>query len=177
MRYLVRAKVKPERAADLFAAIQTDTLGQGSVAEGEYLRNMHEARLFPDGTARWVETCYCATPLEEELPYWEEFFELTKIQDAHSRRNCRDENGSEPWACGNCDCTRKLEQRLAKTGVPFLPELAKTTSPAAATQPANFTAPAQLDRETAEPQGRQIGANLETSYNPNRKVGLQTMFE
>jgi hypothetical protein len=125
MRYLVRAKVKPERAAELLSAIQTDTLGQGSVAEGEYLRNMQEARLFPDGTARWVETCYCATPLEEERPYWEEFFDLAKVQDAHSRKNCRDENGSEPWACGSCDCTRKLEQRLKETGVVFLPELAK----------------------------------------------------
>ena len=26
----------------------------------------------------------------------------------------------EPWACGDCDCTKKLEQRLNETGVPFL---------------------------------------------------------
>ena len=120
MRYLVRAKVKPGREADLLSAIQTGTLGAGSVAGDEYLRNMRDARQFPDGTARWVEVCYCLTPLEEERPYWEEFFELVKVQDAHARKNCRDENGTEPWACGDCDCTRKLEQRLAEKGTPFL---------------------------------------------------------
>ncbi len=105
MRYLVRARVKPGREADLLKAIQTDTLGQGSVAVGEYLRNMQEARLMADGTARWVEVCYCPTPLEEERPYWEEYFDLVRVQDAHGRHKCRDENGSEPWACENCDCT------------------------------------------------------------------------
>src|SRR5689334_4011765 len=107
MRYLVRARLKPGCDKALQEAIDSKQLGAGSVAEGEYLRNMTEARQFPDGTARWVEVCYCATPLEEERPYWEEFFELEKVQDAHARKNCRDENGSEPWACGNCDCTEK----------------------------------------------------------------------
>ena len=55
MRYLVRARVKPGREADLLQAIEEETLGQGSVAEGEYLRNMQEARLCADQTARWVE--------------------------------------------------------------------------------------------------------------------------
>jgi hypothetical protein len=123
MRYLVRARLKPGCEAALREVIESKKLGAGSVAEGEYLRNMHEARRFPDGTARWVEVCYCATPLEEERPYWEEFFELVKVQDAHSRKNCRDDNGSEPWACGNCDCTLKLEARLRQCGRPFLERL------------------------------------------------------
>ncbi len=123
MRYLVRAKLKPGRERALVHAIRDGSLGQGSVAEGEYLRNMGEARQFPDGTTRWVEVCYCPTPLEEERPYWEQFFELVKVQDAHARRNCRDENGSEPWACGDCDCTRRLEERLAAQGAPFLSKL------------------------------------------------------
>jgi len=95
-------------------------LGQGSIAGDEYLRNMNEARLCPDGTVRWVEVCYCPTPLQEERPYWEEYFELVKVQDAHDRRKCRDENGSEPWACGDCDCTSGLEEKLKNTGKPFL---------------------------------------------------------
>ena len=45
MRYLVRARVKPGRKAELLKAIEGETLGQGSVAEGEYLRNMQDARL------------------------------------------------------------------------------------------------------------------------------------
>jgi hypothetical protein len=120
MRYLVRAKLQPGRKQKLLQAIENEILGQGSVAEGEYLRNMKHARLSADGTARWVEVCYCPTPLEEERPYWEEYFELTKIQDAHDRRRCRDQNGSEPWACGECDCTERLEKKLAETGKSFL---------------------------------------------------------
>ncbi len=123
MRYLVRARVKPGREGDLLEAIQQETLGRGSVAEGEYQRNMQEARVFADQTARWVEVCYCPTPLLEERPYWEEYFELTRVQDAHDRRKCRDENGAEPWDCGECDCTARLEEKLKVSGKPFLDAL------------------------------------------------------
>lgn len=120
MRYLVRARVKQGQEAELLKAIEEETLGQGSVAEGEYLRNMRDAQLFPDQTARWVEVCYCPTPLLEERPYWEKYFELTRVQDAHDRRKCRDANGTEPWACKNCDCTAKLEERLKNSGQPYV---------------------------------------------------------
>ena len=123
MRYLVRARVKPGREADLLEAVEQETLGQGSVAEGEYLRNMQEARLCDDDTARWVEVCYCPTPLQEEQPYWERYFDLTRVQDAHDRRRCRDENGTESWACGECDCTAQLEEKLRASGKPFLESL------------------------------------------------------
>ena len=120
MRYLVRARIRPGREQALLKTIDEGRLGQGSVAEGEYLRNMTAARLLPDQTTRWVEVCYCPTPLLEERPYWEEFFELVKVQDAHDRRQCRDHNGSEPWACGDCDCTIRLEEKLDVSGEPFL---------------------------------------------------------
>src|SRR5262245_19412165 len=126
MRYLVRARVKPGKESALLRAIEAGALGEGSVAFGEYLRNMRDARLCEDQTARWVEVCCCPTPLLEERPYWEEYFELTKVQDAHDRRRCQDENGSEPWACGNCDCTERLERRLEDTGEPFLEALGLT---------------------------------------------------
>jgi hypothetical protein len=130
MRYLVRARVKPGREADLLEAIEQETLGQGSVAEGEYLRNMQDARLCPDHndeqTARWVEVCYCPAPLQEEQPYWEQYFDLTRVKDAHDRRKCRDENGTEAWACGDCDCTARLEQKLKTSGKSFLAELRNT---------------------------------------------------
>jgi len=129
MRYLVRARVKPGRESDLLKAIENKTLGQGSVAEGEYLRNMNDARLCPDQTARWVEVCYCPTPLQEERPYWEQFFDLTRVQDAHDRRKCRDENGTESWACNGCDCTARLEEKLKKSGTPFLDFLVKFSRP------------------------------------------------
>ena len=123
MRYLVRARVKPGCEAALLKAIEAGTLGEGSVAEGEYLRNMKDARLCPDETVRWVEVCYCPTPLQEEQPYWDKYFELTKVQDAHDRRRCKDQNGSEPWACGGCDCTDRLERKLKAMGKPFLDSL------------------------------------------------------
>src|SRR5690242_19190227 len=123
MRYLVRARVKPGCEGCLLRAIEDRSLGRGSVAEGEYLRNMGDARVGPDGEARWVEVCYCPTPLQEERPYWEQYFDLTRIQDAHDRRKCRDENGSEAWACENCDCTERLEQKLSTWGEMFLTAL------------------------------------------------------
>ena len=65
--------MRPGQERALLKAIEEETLGQGSVAEGEYLRNMKDARLCADETARWVEVCYCPTPLQEERPYWEAF--------------------------------------------------------------------------------------------------------
>ena len=120
MRYLVTARVKPGREKALLCAIENGTLGRGSVAGGEYLRNMTDARIRSDGVIRWVEVCFCATPLEEERPYWEEYFELVRVQDAHAREKCRDLNGEEPWACSECDCTVKLEAHLRKQGQAFL---------------------------------------------------------
>ena len=113
MRYLVRARVKSGCERNLLAAIEDGSLGRGSIAGDEYIHNMEQARLAADGTARWVEVCFCETPLEEERPYWEEYFELLSVKDAHARRNCRHENGTEAWACCDCDCTAALEQKLA----------------------------------------------------------------
>jgi hypothetical protein len=120
MRYLVRARVKPGKEQALLRAIENGSLGAGSVAGDEYLRNMDEARLCTDGTARWVEVCYCETPLQEELPYWQEYFEVIRVQDAHARHRCRDLDGSEPWACSECDCTAKLELKMKGWGERFL---------------------------------------------------------
>jgi hypothetical protein len=68
MPYLVRARVRPGGEQSLVQAIEQRTLGKGSVAGGEYLRNMQDARLCSDSTARWVEVCYCPTPLQEKRP-------------------------------------------------------------------------------------------------------------
>jgi hypothetical protein len=126
MRYLVKARLKPGQEKPLTAAIESGELGRGSVAGDEYLHDMQHARVNEEGLAQWVETCFCATPLDEERPYWEKYFELLSIKDAHARANCRHENGAEPWACCDCDCTAKLEAHLAQTGKGFLDELNKT---------------------------------------------------
>jgi hypothetical protein len=120
MRYLVTARVRPGKEAALLRAIEAGTLGSGSVAGDEYLRNMTDARLLSDGRVQWVEVCFCTEPLAEERPFWEEFFELVRVQDAHARSRCRDESGAEPWACCGCDCSAKLEAKLVERGTAFL---------------------------------------------------------
>ena len=121
MRYLVTARVKSGRAQALDRAIEDGSLGRGSVAGDEYLRNMAAARQLDDGRVQWVEVCYCATPLAEEREYWDTYFTLDKVQDAHARSRCRDLNGTEPWACSDCDCTARLEAHLAGKGGAFRP--------------------------------------------------------
>jgi len=123
MRYLVKAKVKPGQEKPLLAAIESGTLGRGSVAGQEYLENVDQARIAEDGVCTWVEVCFCATPLEEERTYWEQYFDLLRIKDAHARKNCRDANGIEAWACCDCDCTRKLERKLQLIGKPLVSAL------------------------------------------------------
>lgn len=127
MKYLVTARVRPGKEEALLQAIEKGTLGLGSVAGDEYLHDMAQARRIEDGTVKWVEVCFCWEPLQEERPYWEEYFELVRVQDAHSRRLCRDENGTEPWACCDCDCTEKLEGRMEGWGRPFLEVLREET--------------------------------------------------
>jgi hypothetical protein len=123
VRYLVTARVKTGREEALADAIDDGTLGAGSIAGDEYFRNMDQARQLDDGRVQWVEVCYCPTPLQEEREYWEGYFDLVKVQDAHARSRCRDLNGAEPWACGDCDCSARLEARLATRGRAFLSEL------------------------------------------------------
>jgi hypothetical protein len=119
MRYLVTARVKSGQREALDRAIDEGTLGAGSIAGDEYSYDMQHARELPDGRVKWVETCFCAVPLDEERPYWEEYFELLSVKDAHSRSRCRHENGTEPWACSSCDCTARLEAHLRGQGKPF----------------------------------------------------------
>jgi hypothetical protein len=123
VRYLIKARVKPTCQKLLLSAIGDGTLGKGSIAGDEYIYNMKEARVNEEGVATWVETCFCDPPLAEERPYWEEYFELLNVKDAHSRRNCRHENSTEPWACCHCDCTQNLEEKLRRSGKSFLQNL------------------------------------------------------
>lgn len=123
MRYLVKARIKTGQQRSLLQAIEENTLGQGSIAGDEYQHDMKQARVDAAGVATWVETCFCDPPLAEERSYWEKYFELLAVKDAHARRNCRHENGTEAWACCDCDCTAKLEEKLQNEGESFLAKL------------------------------------------------------
>ena len=131
MRYLVKARVKPGKKAALLRSIEDGTLGRGSIAGDEYLYDMEQAHVSNEGEVHWVETCFCPTPLQEERPYWECYFELLSVKDAHNRKNCRDWNGTEPWACSNCTCTQRLEERLRQRGCSFLAKLSASEKQAA----------------------------------------------
>ena len=135
MRYLVKAKLKPGKENALLQAIQTRALGKGSVAGGEYLRDMYQARHLENGETRWVEVCFCAEPLQEELPYWQEYFEIIDINNAHNKEKCKDLNGSEPWACLDCDCTERLEAKMKNWGEEFIESLQKRGATADFKQP------------------------------------------
>ncbi len=91
MRYLVTGRIRPGKYEPLLRAIENRTLGRGSVAGGEYIRNMKNARKMENGDLR----------------------------DAHARHNCKDATGEEPWACSHCDCTKKLEEKMEGWGVKF----------------------------------------------------------
>jgi hypothetical protein len=128
MRYLVKARLKHGKRRELVRAIDTKELGRGSVAGGEYVDDMTQARELADDTVCWVETCFCPTPLEEERPFWEEYFELLRIKNAHDPQRCRDLNGTEPWACCDCDCTKRLEEKMQSWGRPFVASLRAASS-------------------------------------------------
>jgi len=125
MKYLVTATLKPNWRKDLLESVTQQTLGRGSIAGHEYLQNMRQARLLKDGRVLWIEVCFCPTPLQEEQPYWEKYFKLERVEDAHNRKRFRDLNGKEPWACCNCTCTctSALGKRLDRQGQPFLETL------------------------------------------------------
>jgi hypothetical protein len=123
MRYLIKAKLKEEKQQQLKQAIDNTTLGKGSIAGGEYIRNMKSARLLEDGTTTWIEVCFCDPPLAEERPYWGEYFYLLKITDATDRKNCKHETGKKFWSCVNCNCTAKQEKEMENWGDSFYKSL------------------------------------------------------
>jgi hypothetical protein len=123
MRYVVKAFLKKDKQLQLKRAIDEGKLGAGSVAGGEYIRDMKHARLLDDGSAEWIEVCFCDPPLDEERPYWEEYFDLNDIEDATDRKICKHETGELPWSCVDCACTKKQEKELMRVGSSFYESL------------------------------------------------------
>jgi hypothetical protein len=106
MRYLLAARVKPERRADLLRALEDGTFGRG-FPYGDLGGVLCEGRVDASGTIRWVEVCYCresyGVAMEEELPYLEEYLTDIEVADARNPLHCE----GYP-ACNDCDCTRKV---------------------------------------------------------------------
>jgi hypothetical protein len=106
MRYLVSARVRPGRRADLLAALEEGRFSEG-FPYGDLGEVLAEGRVDLDGTIRWVEVCYCreylGAALVMELPYLVKFLTDIEIADARSPRHCK----GYP-ECDDCDCTRKV---------------------------------------------------------------------
>ena len=105
MRYLLGARVKPDRAVELLRALEDGTFGEGfPYADlGEVLLT---GRVDATGMIRWVEVCYCreyyGVAMHEELPYLEEYLTDIEVADARSPVSCE----GYP-SCNDCDCTKK----------------------------------------------------------------------
>jgi hypothetical protein len=122
MRYLLSARVRPEKRAELIAAIESGSFGHG-FPYGDLGETLCEGRVDPGGTIRWVEVCYCreyyGVAMAEELPYFEEFLTDMTIADARSPAHCE----GYP-VCDDCTCTKKVRPK----GEPFLEYLRRTAS-------------------------------------------------
>lgn len=120
MKYLVKVKLKESKASELFEEIRRGTLGTGSVAFGEYIKNMNHARMLDDGTVCWIEIRFCSIPLNEERPYWEKYFENITVENTQDPKYCQDSNGELKRACFGCSCTEELEEKMLNWGTPFI---------------------------------------------------------
>jgi hypothetical protein len=117
MRYLLSARVRPEKRRELLEAIEMGGFGEG-FPYGDLGETLCRGRVDESGTIRWVEVCYCrefsGVAMDEEIGYFEDYLTDITIADARSPRSCE----GYP-ACNDCDCTNKVRF----PGEPFLAHL------------------------------------------------------
>jgi hypothetical protein len=122
MRYIMGARVRPDRRAELLEALENGRFGEG-FPYGDLGEVLCSGRVDQSGTIRWVEVCYCreyfGVAMNEELPFMEEFLTDIEIADARSPRYCK----GYP-ECNDCDCTRKVRF----VGEPLLDYLRRSVS-------------------------------------------------
>lgn len=106
MRYILGARMRPERRVDLLRVLEDGTFGEG-FPYGDLGEMLCEGRVDATGTIRWFEVCYCreydGVALEEELPYFEDYLTDIEVADARSPAHC----DGYP-VCNDCDCTKKV---------------------------------------------------------------------
>jgi hypothetical protein len=130
MRYILGARVRPDRRADLLRALEEGRFAEG-FPYGDLGDVLEAGRVDASGRVRWVEVCYCrefyGVAMEEELPYLEAYLTDIEIADARSPAHCE----GYP-ACHDCDCTRKIRFR----GEPLLDHLRRTARTTTVAEPA-----------------------------------------
>jgi hypothetical protein len=122
VRYILAARVREERRADLLRALEDGTFGEG-FPYGDLGELLCEGRVDDAGAIRWVEVCYCreyyGVAMHEELPYLEEYLTDIEVADARSPAACE----GYP-VCNDCECTRKVRFE----GEPLLDHLRRTVA-------------------------------------------------
>jgi hypothetical protein len=66
MLYAVSARLIADRAAEFHKRLTDGSIAAQRPDGGEIVAAMERARVAPDGSVRWIETCYCQTPLRQE---------------------------------------------------------------------------------------------------------------
>ena len=140
MRYLLSARVRPEKREELLKAIDEGRFGEG-FPYGDLGETLRRARTDESGTIRWVEVCYCrefsGVAMDAEIGYFEEYLTEIVIADARSPRSCE----GYP-VCNDCDCTQKVRF----PGEPFLDYLRRIAD-----------APASIESQPVDRPTRWLG--------------------
>jgi hypothetical protein len=66
MLYAVSAKLIPDRGPEFHTRLTDGSIAAQRPDGAEIVAAMQRARVAPDGTVRWTETCYCPAPLQHE---------------------------------------------------------------------------------------------------------------
>jgi hypothetical protein len=66
MLYAVSAKLIADRAPEFHTRLTDGGIAAQRPDGAEIVAAMQRARMAPDGTVRWTETCFCPTPLQHE---------------------------------------------------------------------------------------------------------------
>ena len=66
MLYAVSAKLIQDRAGEFFTRLTDGSIAAQRPDGQEIVAAMGRACVGSDGTVRWTETCFCATPLKHE---------------------------------------------------------------------------------------------------------------
>ncbi|MBV8552731.1 MAG: hypothetical protein JOY54_15655 [Acidobacteriaceae bacterium] len=83
--YLVRAKPKPERLADLQHRLRENAFLNLRPFGEALTYSLKEARTQPDGTAIWEEEDYCSPPLaQERAAVLDTYFEEIKVEQVNA---------------------------------------------------------------------------------------------
>jgi hypothetical protein len=91
MRYILSARVRPERRRELLEVIEAGRFSEG-FPYGDLGETLCRGRVDESGTIRWVEVCYCreflGVAMDEEIGYFEEYLTDITIADARSPHSC-----------------------------------------------------------------------------------------